>query len=100
LIEFYLRIFALAIIFPIIHYINKYAPIYAGGNRIFGSTVGWLTRRPKLKPAAGIIFFNDCLSLKRCLGSLVDEVDMIFAVDGKFPTFQLTLNHLLTDPGK
>jgi hypothetical protein len=87
LIEFYVRIFALAIIFPIIHNINKCAPLYAGGIRIFGSTVGWLTRRPKLKLAAGIIFFNDCHSLKRCLGSLVDEVDMIFAVDGKFPNF-------------
>jgi hypothetical protein len=37
--------------------------------------------------AAGIIFFNDYYSLKRCITSLYDVVDIIFAIDGKFPSF-------------
>jgi hypothetical protein len=36
---------------------------------------------------AGIIFFNDYFSLRRCIGSIIDGVDIIFAIDGKFPTF-------------
>jgi hypothetical protein len=44
-------------------------------------------RRCKFKLAAGIVFFNDCSSLKRCLDSLVNDVDVIFAIDGKFPNF-------------
>ena len=33
------------------------------------------------------MFFNDFHGLKRCINSLYDEVDIIFAIDGKFPTF-------------
>jgi hypothetical protein len=44
-------------------------------------------RGQKLKLAAGIIFFNDYASLKRCLDSLISDVDIIFAIDGKFPNF-------------
>jgi hypothetical protein len=46
-----------------------------------------LRKKHELKLAAGIIFFNDCNSLKRCLNSLVKGVDIIFAIDGKFPNF-------------
>jgi len=49
-----------------------------------------------LKLAAGIIFFNDCSSLKRCLDSLIYGVDMIFAIDGKFPNFPAD-SYLSTD---
>jgi hypothetical protein len=41
----------------------------------------------RFKLAAGIIFFNDCSSLKRCLDSLIYGVDIIFAIDGRFPNF-------------
>jgi hypothetical protein len=40
-----------------------------------------------LKVAAGIIFFNDCVSLDRCLNSINEGVDVVFAIDGKFPNF-------------
>jgi hypothetical protein len=46
-----------------------------------------IRKRHELKLAAGIIFFNDCSSLKRCFDSLVKGVDIIFAIDGKFPNF-------------
>ena len=41
----------------------------------------------KLGSVQEIIFYNDYLSLKRCLDSVIDGVDIIFAVDGKFPNF-------------
>ena len=50
----------------------------------------------KLKIAAGIIFFNDCFSLKRCLNSIDNGVDIIFAIDGKFSNFPSDSN-LSTD---
>jgi hypothetical protein len=40
-----------------------------------------------MKIAAGIIFYNDGISLKRCLDSIADNIDIIFAIDGKFPNF-------------
>jgi hypothetical protein len=40
-----------------------------------------------MKIAAGIIFFNDKDSLRRCIDSLVMGVDLIFAIDGKFPQY-------------
>jgi hypothetical protein len=40
-----------------------------------------------MKLAAGIIFFNDRFSLQRCLYTLINDIDIIFAVDGKFPNF-------------
>jgi hypothetical protein len=40
-----------------------------------------------MKIAAGIIFFNDKESLRRCINSLVMGVDIIFAIDGKFPQY-------------
>src|SRR5215212_1670147 len=46
-----------------------------------------IAKRHKLRLAAGIIFFNDYSSLKRCLDSLIYSVDVIFAIDGKFPNF-------------
>lgn len=55
---------------------------------MFDSFLQEMTNKPqKLKIAAGIIFFNDCLSLKRCFNSLNNNVDMIFAIDGKFSKF-------------
>src|SRR5438876_1193322 len=48
----------------------------------------WNIRRGNLnKMAAGIIFFNDHSNLERCLQSINDGVDMIFAIDGRFPNF-------------
>ena len=41
----------------------------------------------RIKLGAGIIFFDDCSSLKRCIESVYDGVDIIFAIDGKFPAF-------------
>jgi hypothetical protein len=46
-----------------------------------------VNKKSKLKLAAGIIFFNDCSSLDRCLKSIENGVDAIFAVDGRFPNF-------------
>jgi len=40
-----------------------------------------------MKIGAGIIFYNDGISLKRCLDSIADNIDIIFAIDGKFPNF-------------
>ena len=40
-----------------------------------------------IRLGAGIIFFNDYSSLKRCINSINEGVDIIFAIDGKFPTF-------------
>jgi hypothetical protein len=40
-----------------------------------------------MKLAAGIIFFNDLPSLQRCLYTLINDIDIIFAIDGKFPEF-------------
>lgn len=40
-----------------------------------------------MKIAAGIIFYNDRDSLRRCISSLYTFVDIIFCIDGKFPTF-------------
>lgn len=37
---------------------------------------------------AGICFYNDKASLQRCLESIVDGCDIIFCIDGKFPTFE------------
>ena len=52
---------------------------------MFDSFLQEITNKPQnLKIAAGIIFFNDFLSLKRCFNSLNNNVDMIFAIDGKF----------------
>jgi len=55
-----------------------------------------INKKDKIKVAAGIIFFNDCPSLARCLESIKDGVDLIFAVDGRFPNFPATSN-LSTD---
>ena len=44
-------------------------------------------RTRKLKLAAGIIFYNDRQSLKRCVDSLIYGVDIVFAIDGRFPNF-------------
>jgi Bacterial Ig-like domain len=41
----------------------------------------------KIRIGVGIIFFNDYSSLKRCINSINDGVDIIFAIDGKFPNF-------------
>jgi hypothetical protein len=41
----------------------------------------------KVRLGAGIIFFDDYSSLGRCIDSINDGVDIIFAIDGKFPTF-------------
>jgi hypothetical protein len=41
----------------------------------------------KIKIGAGLIFFDDYSSLKRCLDSVKDGVDVVFAIDGKFPKF-------------
>ncbi len=46
-----------------------------------------LKRENKIKIAAGIIFFNDYSNLDRCLNSINDGVDIIFAIDGRFPNF-------------
>ena len=40
-----------------------------------------------MKIATGIIFYNDRDSLSRCLRSIHDNIDKIFAIDGRFPTF-------------
>jgi len=42
---------------------------------------------PNLKVAAGIIGFNDREGLRRTLQSVYNGVDMIFYIDGKFPTY-------------
>ena len=40
------------------------------------------------KIAAGVCFYNDYLSLRRCLESLQkDNVDLVFCVDGRFKQF-------------
>ena len=54
---------------------------------VLGASEAKETRGYKIKLAAGIIFFNDYCSLQRCLNSINDGVDIIFAIDGKFPTF-------------
>jgi len=41
----------------------------------------------KITVGVGLIFFNDYSSLKRCLNSIHDLADIIFAIDGRFPTF-------------
>jgi hypothetical protein len=41
----------------------------------------------KIRVGVGIIFFNDYSSLKRCINSIIVGADIIFAIDGKFPTF-------------
>lgn len=41
------------------------------------------------KIAAGILFYNDRESLRRTLTSLYDNVDIIFALDGRFPNYPL-----------
>jgi hypothetical protein len=41
----------------------------------------------KITIGVGLIFFNDYSSLKRCLNSIYDLADIIFAIDGRFPTF-------------
>lgn len=46
-----------------------------------------VNNKRKLKLAAGMIFFNDCLNIERCLKSIENGVDVIFAVDGRFPNF-------------
>ena len=37
--------------------------------------------------AAGIIIFNDADSLRRCLESIHNDVDLIFVIDGRFAQF-------------
>jgi len=46
-----------------------------------------VSENDKIRIGVGIIFFNDYSSLKRCINSLHDGVDIIFAIDGKFSTF-------------
>jgi hypothetical protein len=57
---------------------------------------GSKTNGYKIKLAAGIIFFNDYSSLQRCLDSIYHDIDIVFVIDGKFPTFPST-SDLSTD---
>jgi hypothetical protein len=49
-----------------------------------------------MRCAAGIIFYNDKESLKRCLESVSPHLDYIFCIDGKFRSYHAT-NNLSTD---
>lgn len=37
--------------------------------------------------AAGIITYQDCKGLERCIDSIIDGVDIIFVIDGKYPEY-------------
>lgn len=39
-----------------------------------------------MKISAGVVFYDDCKSLKRCLDSL-SAIDTVFCIDGKFPMY-------------
>lgn len=45
-----------------------------------------------IKIAAGINTFNDCKSLERCIKSLVEYVDRIYVIDGRYPDYESTEN--------
>ncbi len=51
-----------------------------------------------MKIAGGLIFFDDCKSLERCLPSLIN-IDTVFCIDGRFAMYDCTTNSDLSTDG-